>query len=280
MPPVLGHEEDCCKLSSVTKPCDVEASLQLKQTIAQRRDAGMPQVEKFQDSSEIYVYSEEVRLPGVESDGNTVPPLAPNAASPAFSENEQGAGPKRSLVINKKFQPHKKGGLQTIVVNKLGGDSMLFDLPSRTTVLHLREIIAAQQKCASSRVHLFGDHGVLMGNQHAPPEVSMMLYSGGEWQGEHEGVDYELSVAGNHFCFSCSNHEMSLEGRVDLITVDDVDLEIMKDRRFVRNTSLLGKRMLFSRQADGGLRGMVPVSRGCFSGVCEWKVVMLEAVSV
>eukprot|EP00930_Biecheleria_cincta_P054329 TRINITY_DN4035_c0_g1_i6.p1 TRINITY_DN4035_c0_g1~~TRINITY_DN4035_c0_g1_i6.p1 ORF type:complete len:253 (-),score=39.22 TRINITY_DN4035_c0_g1_i6:116-874(-) len=188
-----------------------QASSPLKQTIAQQRDADMSQVEKLQDVPETYVDSNGLRLPGMESNGN-IEPATPNAPYPALSENERGAGSKRNLVINKKFQPHKKGGLQTIVVNKLGGDSMLFDLPSRATIFQLREIIAAQQKCSSSRVHLFADDGELLGNQHAPPEVNMMLYNGGEWQGGHDGVEYELSVAGNHFRFSCSNNEMRLEG--------------------------------------------------------------------
>lgn len=192
-------------------------------------------------------------------------------------QGEASAAQRKSLVVNKKFQPHKKGGIQTIVVNKLGGDSLHFEVPSRTTILQLREIIAARHKCASNRVHLFANDGELLGNQYAPPDLNLMLYNGGEWQAEYDGMTYELAVAGHHFCFSCSTNDMSLEGRVHGMTMDDVDLEITNDQRFDTKTSLVGKRVLFSRQADGGLRGEVPVKRSRFGGSYEWKMVTLQA---
>lgn len=195
-------------------------------------------------------------------------------------EGEVKAAPRKSLVVNKKFQPHKKGVIQTIVVNKLGGDSLLFEVPSRTTILQLREIIAARHQIASNRVHLFANDGELIGNQYAPPDLNLMLYNGGEWQAEYEGMSYELSVVGHYFCLSCRITDMNLEGRVHGMTVDDADLEITNDGRFDAKTSLVGTKVLFSRQEDGGLRGEVPVKRCRLGKSYEWKMVTLQTASL
>eukprot|EP00931_Biecheleriopsis_adriatica_P064210 TRINITY_DN39025_c0_g1_i1.p1 TRINITY_DN39025_c0_g1~~TRINITY_DN39025_c0_g1_i1.p1 ORF type:complete len:242 (+),score=28.32 TRINITY_DN39025_c0_g1_i1:73-798(+) len=204
-------------------------------------------------------------------------------SSEAFHDSEEEdtnaySVPRKPLGLNKKFPPHRRIGVRTILVRKLiGGDCLELVMPSRTIVSKIREELAARHKCLSHRVQLFTDTSKLQDYQLAPSEINLVLNAGGEWHCRVESETYDLSVSGTYFALTSDRSDCNMNGCVLSMTEEELELQIVKDHAYSTGMTLAGQTLIFSRVSCGGLRGRLPAGWTLRSGVpCfAWTEVQL-----